>query len=93
MKNIENKEVNFSAKNWAKISTQAKDLITMMLDRNSTRRISAKAALQHKWFQKMRNARSTIINHDVLKNLEKYYRGNNLVTIIETFLSLRKINQ
>jgi len=50
MKNIENKEVNFSAKNWAKISTQAKDLITMMLDRNSTRRISAKAALQHKWF-------------------------------------------
>lgn len=50
MKNIENKEVNFSAKNWARISTQAKDLITVMLDRNSTRRISAKSALQHKWF-------------------------------------------
>lgn len=50
MKNIETKEVNFSAKSWAKISSQAKDLILLMLDRSSTKRISAKAALQHKWF-------------------------------------------
>ena len=64
-----------------------------MLNRNSNKRISAKSALQHRWFDKMKNSRSVIINPDVIKNLQKYYRGNNLVTIIETFISLRKTNQ
>ena len=82
MKNVEIKEINFTGKSWARISPQGKDLIALMLDRNPTRRISAKSALQHKWFEKMRHTQSTIINHDVLKNLQKYYRGNNLVTII-----------
>jgi len=50
MKNIENKNISLEGKSWSNISQEGKNLITLMLDRNATRRISAKQALQHKWF-------------------------------------------
>lgn len=40
-----------------------------MLNRNPSKRISARKALQHNWFDKMKNSKSAFISMDVVRNL------------------------
>lgn len=44
-------ELEFSGQSWDKISVDAKDLISKMLDVDYNSRITARAALQHNWIQ------------------------------------------
>mmetsp|Transcript_28919 Transcript_28919/g.50870 ORF Transcript_28919/g.50870 Transcript_28919/m.50870 type:complete len:742 (-) Transcript_28919:250-2475(-) len=41
----------FSAKIWAEISEDAKDLVKKLLDKNPKKRATAKSALSHRWFE------------------------------------------
>jgi len=47
---INSKELNFESKN-TKISDEAKDLLTKLLDKNPSQRISCETALNHPWIQ------------------------------------------
>ena len=49
--NIINKSVKFNQENWKNISTEAKDLIEKMLDKDFNNRPSAKDVLAHPWFK------------------------------------------
>lgn len=49
---------------WKDISTDAKNLIKLMLTFDPTHRISAREALRHKWFE---NAPDVAINIDLMK--------------------------
>ena len=62
---------------WKKISSEAKDLIRKLLDKNSKTRISAEEALIHPWFKKLKT-KDLLIEltpekiKDMLNNLKKY---------------------
>jgi serine/threonine protein kinase len=47
-----NAVVEYPASDWAKVSSEAMDLLRKMLDPDPNERISAKAALQHEWIRK-----------------------------------------
>jgi calcium-dependent protein kinase len=60
-----------------RISTNAKELIRLMLNVNSSRRITMKEALKHRWFETF-DSKKQIIPEDVLKALCKYKAKNKL---------------
>ena len=43
-------DVQYPPKYWDKISTEAKDVVAKMLNKDPRQRINAKEALQHQWF-------------------------------------------
>ena len=62
---------------WNEISIEAKDLITKLLDLNPVTRLSAKEALEHKWFtmNENRNEHLNISNESlmsVIKNISEF---------------------
>ena len=48
-------DFDFPQEDWEQVSEEAKDLIRKMLTKNEDARISAKEALQHKWFKNMKD--------------------------------------
>lgn len=54
MENILKDELKFvDSELWQQVSNQAKDLVSRLLDKNPSTRISATEALKHPWFKKM----------------------------------------
>lgn len=49
--NIQDGQYEFPERDWAHISAQAKDLISRLLVRDATLRLSAAQVLQHSWVQ------------------------------------------
>merc|ERR1711862_35120 len=49
--NVLKGEVTFKESGWAKVSAEAKDLISKLLDTNPNTRFSAERALAHPWFK------------------------------------------
>ena len=50
-KNVLRQELKFDPADWSKISDEAKDLVTRMLDKNKNTRITAHQALEHAWMK------------------------------------------
>ena len=80
--NIKNNEVDFSGSDWLKISKEAKDLISKLLEKNPNKRISAFEALQHPWIKNNNNTKS---NNNFNKISLKNY--------LQTFSSKQKLHQ
>ena len=85
---------NYSFKHsiWKKISPEAKDLITKLLDLNPTIRLSAKEALEHKWF-KIHENDSDLLNKiseqslmSVIKNITEFRAEQKLQQATLAFL-------
>jgi serine/threonine protein kinase len=53
--NILNKEINLQQRTWDGISHEAKDLVTLMLNRDKRDRINIRAVLEHQWFADIRS--------------------------------------
>jgi len=49
---ILNEPLHFNEKYWGKVSSEAKDLVKKLLDKNPDTRLSAEEALSHPWFVK-----------------------------------------
>ena len=86
--------INYSFKHsiWKKISPEAKDLITKLLDLNPTIRLSAKEALEHKWF-KIHENDSDLLNKiseqslmSVIKNITEFRAEQKLQQATLAFL-------
>jgi serine/threonine protein kinase len=43
--------LEFDPEDWSSISNEAKDLITRMLQKDPTKRMTAMESLNHKWFE------------------------------------------
>lgn len=56
---------------WKRVSVSAKDLIKKMLQKHPTERITAKAALQHKWFDNA-TEEVIVIDPNILETLRQY---------------------
>ena len=79
------KEGNYDLKkyHWGVISEEAKDLVKGLLQINTKKRYTAKAALEHKWF-KIEKTKSTVMTYNVkhrqlnklIDNLMKYRSDN-----------------
>ena len=79
------KEGNYDLKKypWGVISEEAKDLVKGLLQINTKKRYTAKAALEHKWF-KIEKTKSTVMTYNVkhrqlnklIDNLVKYRSDN-----------------
>ena len=70
-------DYSFKQRIWNEISIEAKDLITKLLDLNPVTRLSAKEALEHKWFtmNENRNEHLNISNESlmsVIKNISEF---------------------
>lgn len=85
---------NYSFKHsiWKKISPEAKDLITKLLDLNPEIRLSAKEALEHKWF-KIHENDSDLLNKiseqslmSVIKNITEFRAEQKLQQATLAFL-------
>lgn len=64
--------VFFPERNWRGVSTEAKDIILKMLERNPEKRLTAKQCLDHPWL--MKNGDTTLhqIDMKILKKLKNY---------------------
>ena len=77
---------------WKEISPEAKDLITKLLDLNPKSRLSAKEALEHKWFtmtENKRNLHNTISDESlmtVIKNISEFRAEQKLQQATLAFL-------
>jgi len=66
--------VFFPEKSWHNVSTEAKDIILKMLERNTEKRWTAKQCLDHPWFIKNGNTSLLEIDVKILKKLKNYKR-------------------
>eukprot|EP01022_Parablepharisma_sp_SALTPOND_P020272 TRINITY_DN363_c1_g1_i1.p1 TRINITY_DN363_c1_g1~~TRINITY_DN363_c1_g1_i1.p1 ORF type:complete len:402 (+),score=38.29 TRINITY_DN363_c1_g1_i1:3023-4228(+) len=67
--------VLFEDKYWSAVSPEAKDLVSSMVKRDPAERITAKAALGHKWF-KMAHTKVLALS-SALENMKKYHGEDN----------------
>ena len=56
---------------WKNVSEEAKDLICQTLIYDPEKRISAKKALEHKWFRL--NKENALLNREILENLSRFH--------------------
>ena len=66
---ILNKEVDFSEKEWSKVSKEAKDLISRLLNKSPEKRPEAQEVLIHPWIQIFKQGMSNNLCLDSVKNL------------------------
>jgi len=64
--------VFFPEKNWRGVTTEARDIISKMLERNPEKRLTAKQCLEHPWFMKNGDTTSHQIDMKILKRLKNY---------------------
>lgn len=69
IKNVQKGVYDFDEKDWKNISEEAKDLINKLLTYEPSKRISAKDALDHKWFDIAKNQDQKINAEHFAKNL------------------------
>ena len=50
-RNVLKQQLKFDDEHWRDISSDAKDLLRLMLDKNPKTRITAEQCLQHNWFK------------------------------------------
>jgi serine/threonine protein kinase len=78
-----NKEckVEYPTQQWSKISHEARDLVSQLLEKDPDHRIKPNEALQHAWFKKFEHDQADIIIAEVLPILENKFEDTNIVNI------------
>lgn len=76
---------------WEKISDQAKDLISKLLERQADMRLTAEEAYQHPWIQQQRDKefKDVEINKDVFINMQNYMDSVHLKRTTLSFIASR----
>ena len=69
-KNIMGQTLKFDPKEWSGVSEEAKDLITQMLQREPSQRVTALGALNHEFFKKKHN--EVFDKAKVLKRIKEF---------------------
>ncbi|KAM3135846.1 hypothetical protein pb186bvf_012099 [Paramecium bursaria] len=82
----------FHADEWSKVSQQAKDLITKMLNKDVELRPSAEQVLQDPWMQKENNELN-LIDGALLKNLTEFRAKSKIKQALLTFMASQMISQ
>ena len=75
-KEILTAQPNLKAYPWMKISKEAKDLVSRLLEKDANKRITAKEALQHPWIKRVQS-KHTLQNEEasqVIENLKRFSR-------------------
>ena len=87
-------QVDFSKPVWENVSSEAKDLVNKMLDKNPNKRPSAQQVLSHKWFNRYESETLSDlpISADALDNLAKFYAKDKLKRTIFTFIATNMID-
>ena len=62
-------EITYPKSDWGRVSSQAKDLVEKMLQKDPSKRITAKEALQHPWLSTFAQKQGHQSNSNGLKNL------------------------
>mmetsp|Transcript_16981 Transcript_16981/g.26158 ORF Transcript_16981/g.26158 Transcript_16981/m.26158 type:complete len:374 (+) Transcript_16981:675-1796(+) len=71
-KNVLNQKLVFDPKDWNNVSKDAKDLITNMLDKNPSTRISAQQCLDNSWFKKTSFNTPIAVKESIVKKLRDF---------------------
>lgn len=89
MKNVLKGEYTLESEEWKYISDEGKDLVRRMLCYDPNKRLSAKDALEHKWFEKVlqkEKISKEVIYHN-LKNLKNFRAEQKLQQATFTFIA------
>lgn len=78
IKKIKNGKFAFEGPRWAGISDQAKDFISVLLQKDPSKRPTAKEAMDHQWLKDMKipEAAAPEIAIDVLQNMKAFASAN-----------------
>lgn len=89
MKNVLKGEYKLDGEEWKYVSDEAKDLIRKTLTYDPHKRLSAKEALEHKWFEKVmikEKVNKEVMHHN-LKNLKNFRAEQKLQQAAFTFIA------
>ena len=91
---IQNQNPIFGGEEWEDITSEAKDLIKLMLRKNPSERLSAEQCLQHKWFRTMQNLErnknqkiSKQIQINAIQHMAKFVHENRFKQAVLQFIS------
>ena len=91
---IQNQNPIFGGEEWEDITSEAKDLIKLMLRKNPSERLSAEQCLQHKWFRTMENLErnksqkiSKQIQINAIQHMAKFVHENRFKQAVLQFIS------
>ena len=86
LEKVSNGKYSLSGAEFQSISSEAKDLISKMLEYNAESRLSALEAINHDWFTKVMGTQEGEINIDNLKNLKAFNSKSKLQAAIYFFI-------
>ncbi len=91
LNNVLHGTFDFSATVWQSISSEAKDLISNLLQRQADVRFSAEEAFNHPWIQRQRDKEEQehVIPVDVIKNMSTYIDSQNFKRTTLTLIASR----
>jgi len=87
--NIQAGKWKWLGRNWDKVSDEAKDLITKMLDSNPKTRPTVKECLAHPWFK----TQVDVALDDVAEEIKKFQARKKLKGAINTVIASNKMRQ
>lgn len=88
-RNVVKQPLTFDPADWNNISASAKDLVTKMLNKDASKRISAQQCLEHPWFVQCATESHHLINEDklqVLRRIKNFRQPKRLQIECLTFL-------
>lgn len=88
-RNVIKQPLTFDPADWNNISASAKDLVTKMLNKDASQRISAQQCLEHPWFVQVATEGHHLINEDklqVLRRIKNFRQPKRLQIECLTFL-------
>ncbi|EGR27507.1 protein kinase domain protein [Ichthyophthirius multifiliis] len=90
-KSVQEGNFTFDDEDWGQISQEAKSLIKKMLEKDSTKRLSAQQAYDDVWITKTCSKQP--LNSKVLQNLGQFQSKNKLRNAILTFIATYIVSQ
>ena len=91
---IQNQNPIFGGEEWEDITSEAKDLIKLMLKKNPSERLSAEQCLSHKWFRIMENSErnktqkiSKQIQLNAIQHMAQFVHENRFKQAVLQFIS------
>ena len=91
---IQNQNPIFGGEEWEDITSEAKDLIKLMLKKNPSERLSAEQCLSHRWFKIMENSEknknqkiSKQIQINAIQHMAKFVHENRFKQAVLQFIS------
>lgn len=78
--------LTFDEMDWSKISKEARDLISKMLEKNPNKRISLEHIFEHNWYKKFANAKSSPKTKEILNRFNVFSNNSQLEKILRVYL-------